>query len=427
MPASTPTPFRHASFRHAPSLRYASRHPAAAVTGLVAALLFAVSVVCWLGGWRLGLDNAVYRAGAVAVLHGDSLYGPLPALPAWAGRLPFIYPPVAALLFAPLAMLPLQIGWGLLAALTTLGVGLVLRVALTDGSRSRSRPGLGPGPGPVMFAAVLVCSFGLEPLWRTLEFGQVNILLMALVVMDVLVLPRSRWRGVLVGLAAAIKLTPLVFVLHLAITGRRADAVRALGAFAALNAIGAAVLPSDTVRFWRSQVLGGVHVTSSSWGGNQSLNGLIQRVTGEAGWAFAAAVLAGLGCLAVALPLARRLHERGEPLGAVLVTGVCGVLVSPISWTHHWVWVIPLFGLLVGRAVRSSSAGPRLAIALLALVFTGWMSEVVPLGNHRELAWTPIQMLLGNAYVLVALACAPILCLRVFRHTPGASQRNASE
>jgi alpha-1,2-mannosyltransferase len=379
-------------------------HPATAL----AALLAAASLACWLFGWHVGLDSAVYRSGASAVLHGDPLYGPLPGQPSWPGAptLPFTYPPFAALLFTPFALLPPQLTWGVLAALSALALGFVLRVSLGGGAKSRQI---------AAYPAILACAFGLEPVWLTLSFGQVNLLLMALVVLDVLVLPPSRRRGVLTGLAAAIKLTPLVFVLHLALTGRRQDAVRALATFAALNLAGAVALPADTARFWRSQLLGGNDATRNSWVGNQSLNGVIQRLTNEANWAFTVAVLAGLACIGAALLLARRLHAHGEHLSALLVTAFGGVLASPISWSHHWVWVVALAGLLVRRAAQSRSTGPALALATLALVFTGWTLAVVPSDNHRELHWTAIQMMLGNAYVLVALAAAPFLFREVFR------------
>lgn len=364
---------------------------------LVMVLVVAVTAVCWGFGLHPGVDSSVYRSGAAAVLHGRSLYGQL----AGAAGLPFIYPPIAAVVFAPLALLPPQVAWGLVVALSVLGLALVLRAAAGATGTTWPRR-VGPG-------VVLVGVFALEPVWLTLSFGQVNILLMALVVLDVLALPRSRYRGALVGLAAAIKLTPLVFVPYLLLTGRRADAARALGTFAALNALGWVLLPDDTVRFWRSQMLGGVHVTTSSWYGNQSLNGLIQRLSHHADWAFAAAVVAGLVCVAVALPLARRLHAKGDDLGGLLVTAFAGTLASPISWTHHWIWVAPLAVLLIRRGRR-----PMLAVAALGAVFTGWTFALVPTANGQELTWTPAQMVLGNAYVLAGLAAGIVLCCREF-------------
>jgi alpha-1,2-mannosyltransferase len=352
-------------------------------------LVFAVSaitVVCWLFGLHVGLDSSVYRSGAAAVLRGESLYGRL----AGASGLPFIYPPIAAIVFAPLALLPWLVGWGLVA---------VLRVSVVAGAGvgGRGWPGwLGPS---VLAVGVLV----LEPVWLTLDLGQVNVLLMALVVVDVLGLRRSSCRGVLVGLAAAVKLTPLVFVPFLLLAGRRGDAGRALGVFVGLNVVGWVLLPGDTVRFWRSQVLGGVGVTSNSWYGNQSLNGVVQRLSHHAGWAFGVAVVAGVVCVGVGLLLGRRLWARGDELGGLLVVGFAGTLASPISWTHHWVWVVPLVVLLVRR-------GWWWVLAGAVVVFSGWSFLLVPTANGGELGWTPVQMLLGNAYVVVGLVAGVVLC-----------------
>jgi alpha-1,2-mannosyltransferase len=387
-------------------LRLLSRHPAVAA----AVVLAGVSVAGWLRGWQLGIDDAVYRAGAWAVLHGHPLYGPLAALPSWPGDhgLPFTYPPVAAALFAPLTLLPLQLAWGALAMSTAVAIGFVVRVSVKGTASPRAA-----WAGPVTVAGV----FALEPVWHTVALGQVNAVLMALVVLDILVLPRSRWSGVLTGLAAAVKLTPLVFVVYLAVAGRRADAVRALGAFIALNAVGAVLFPADTVRFWSSQLLGGNNATTNSWVGNQSLNGLFQRVTADANWAFGAAVLAGLACVGAAMLVARRLHARGEFLGALLVAAFASVLASPISWSHHWIWVVPVVGLLVRRAARFASTGPLVLLVALATVFTGWTLAVVPSGNHREVGWNLLQMVLGNSYVLAALAALSVLAWQLFRGT----------
>ncbi len=367
--------------------------------GLIVASV-GVALLCWWLGAGVGVDSGVYRAGGLALLHGDPLYGSLRFLPNISHGLPFTYPPVAAVLFLPLAALPPQLVWGVFAVLTVLGLVLVLRTSVTVAGPPWLVPALGFGV------------FALEPVWRGLGLGQINVVLMALVVLDVLVLPRNRYRGVLVGLAAAIKLTPLIFVLHLLVTGRRADAARALGTFLGLNVVCLLVLPRDTLTYWRTQLLGGDNATGASFGRNQSLNGLIQRIVGHSGLAFPLAVLAGLACLAIALPMARTLERRGDALGALLVTAFCGLLVSPISWTHHWVWLVPLAGLLVSRAVRRPSMATILPIAGLAALGTG-ICTMMPVGNDAEQHWNILQLLLGNAYVLGTLAVLAVLAIRL--------------
>ena len=370
---------------------------------ILSALATAIAVFCWLTGRPLGLDCAVYRAGALAVLHGKSLYATLPFLPSWAVGMPFTYPPLAALSFIPLAWLPPQLFWGALAVASILAIGVVLANSVNV-TAVRSRP--------VFVVAIGAGSLALEPVWRGIGFGQIDALLMALVVLDVLVRPASRGRGVLIGLAAAIKLTPLIFVVHLFITGRRADALRALGTFAGLTTLGLIVLPADSIRYWTSQVLGGPlfstnPATSSAQVANQSLNGLLQRLSDRAGWAFPVAIGLGLALLAVTVPVVRRLAARGARLEALLVSAGCGLLISPISWTHQWIWVVPLFGLLVTRA---SATGRYWWLLAFGIVFTGWFQLVVPHGDNRELHWTVGQSIVGNAYVLTTLLAIVALC-----------------
>ncbi|WP_052685542.1 glycosyltransferase 87 family protein [Lentzea aerocolonigenes] len=331
---------------------------------VVAVAFLLIGLVGWLAGLHIGLDSTVYRAGAVAVLHGEALYDRLTAIPSWSLDLPFTYPPVAAVLFAPLAFVPVQMAWALFAAVSVLGVAAVLRWT--------------SGP-PVLFLLV----FSLEPVWRTIGFGQINVLLMAMVVFDLL-RDNSRWSGVLTGVAAAVKLTPLIFVLHLVVTGRFREAGRALGTFLGLQVLGFLLLPGDSLRYWGSAIFTGNNAsTGNGYLTNQSFSGAVQRLTGGAP---VLVVVLSVVCAVAAAVSARRAFLRGEPVVAMLVTAGCGVLVSPISWSHHWVWVVPLVGLLVSR-------GSRLALGLVWAVFLGftmWSAS----GN----------VLLDNLYVLAALA-----------------------
>ncbi|RZS40841.1 alpha-1,2-mannosyltransferase [Herbihabitans rhizosphaerae] len=361
------------------------------VAWVVGAAVLAVSVWCWATGYPAGVDSAVYRAGSLAVLRGESLYQPLTSMPSWAPGLPFTYLPCAALLFAPLAVLPAQLVWGVLGLLSAVAVGLTMRLAVGGGRA------LTVGLGTV---AVL----GLEPVWRSVGLGQVNLLLMAVIALDVLALKGSRYSGVLIGVASAIKLTPLIFVLHLLVTGRRADAARALATFAGLNLLAAVLLPGDTAAFWSGTLLGGNKATSNGWVGNQSINGLLQR-SGLGSATMALYVLLAVVCLVVAAVVVRRLHDR-EPMGALLVTALCGLLVSPISWTHHWVWVVPAVGLLL----RPWTGVWRwVALAATAVVFSGWQFTLVPSGAGVEVEWHAGQWLLGNVYLLAAAVAVGVL------------------
>ncbi|EWC59714.1 putative conserved integral membrane protein [Actinokineospora spheciospongiae] len=374
----------------------APRPVKAGVVAGVAVALGALAVFAWLSGRGLGVDSSVYRAGALTFLNGDALYAPLTTGEPWAPALPFTYPPIAAILFVPLTYLPAQLAWGLLAVLSVLSLAALVRLSLPRASANWQ------------VLLVFAGAFALEPVWRTLALGQVNLVLAALVAVDVLVLRGRPAGGVLIGLAAAVKLTPLIFVAHLALTGRWADAGRAAGTFVLLNLAAWALLPGDTGAFWGQALLDGNDATTNSWIGNQSINGLVQRLTGEGHWAMAAWAVAGALCLAVGALVVTRLAKRGDQVGALLVTAFAGLLVSPVSWTHHWVWVVPLVGWLIGR-------GRPLWVVAVAVVATGWEFALAPSGAKVELRWSGWQAVLGNAYVAVGLALVPVVAALAVR------------
>ncbi|EOD63217.1 glycosyltransferase 87 family protein [Amycolatopsis vancoresmycina] len=363
------------------------------LAGVLVLLVLGFGVVVWLAGWHLGADSAVYRAGALTLVHGDPLYtrDVLTALPDWV-RLPFTYTPAAAPLFLPLALVPSGLVWGVIAVLSVVGLIVVITVV-------SSPPGRTPLLGrrwwalPAGTAAALV----LEPVWKTLFLGQINLILMAFVVLDVLVLSArgSRWAGVLIGVAAAIKLTPLIFVPHLFFTGRWKDGLRALGTFVALEAVMFAVIPVDAARFWRDSATDPSRVGSVHWIFNQSLNGLVNRASSLASWSLAVAVGVAAVLAVPAVWLVVRLHRRGEDAGALLVTAFYGLLLSPVSWSHHWVWCVPLITLLVVKA-------RWWAAAAVALLFASQVVMLVPNGGNTEFGWGLGWSVLGNVYVLAA-------------------------
>ncbi|WP_439376758.1 glycosyltransferase 87 family protein [Amycolatopsis lexingtonensis] len=382
------------------------------LAGGIALLVLAFGVVGWLAGWHLGADSAVYRAGALTLLHGDPLYtrDVLTALPDWV-RLPFTYTPAAAPLFLPLALVPSGLVWGVIAVLSVVGLMVVVTVVSSSTGHAsllgRSRWALPAGTA---------IALALEPVWKTLFLGQINLILMAFVVLDVLVLSarRSRWAGVLIGVAAAIKLTPLIFVPHLFFTGRWKDGLRALGTFVALEAVMFAVIPVDAARFWRDSATDPSRVGSVHWIFNQSLNGLVNRASALAPWSLAVAVGVAAVLAVPAVWLVVRLHRRGEDAAALLVTAFYGLLLSPVSWSHHWVWCVPLLTLLVVKA-------RWWAAAAVAALFLSQIVMLVPNGGDREFGWGLGWWVLGNVYVLAAAAGILGLAareLRLVRRSP---------
>ncbi|WP_370093161.1 glycosyltransferase 87 family protein [Streptacidiphilus sp. MAP12-20] len=372
--------------------------------------------------WQQG-DLRVYWDGARSLHHGQhrlytANFGP--------ARLPFIYPPFAALLFLPGSWFGFDT---VRAAMLTLSL-----LALLASSWASWRL-LGYRRGPARTGAVLLTTglaLWLEPVQWTLMWGQVNLLLLALVLVD-LALPRgSRWRGVGTGIAVGIKLTPGLFVLHLLLTRQYRAAVRAGVVAAGTVLLGWALLPSASATYWWN--LGRISSAVNARIGlfainNQSLRGLLIRLYGSHPdtrlldiACCAALVVFGLPLAAL---IARRGGRAGELAGAILC-GVLSLLVSPVAWSHHWVWVVPGLALAAHAALRLRarirSAARWLLPAAYCLWFAAWPLRLPlhsrhherpqPLGlfwlaPHRrsgELRWTFVQGLVGNAIVLSGLA-----------------------
>jgi alpha-1,2-mannosyltransferase len=385
------------------------------VTVPLLALVLA-GLVVHTGGRHIDLE--VYRFGVQAWLSGGDMYGPLPET---SGRiaLPFIYPPFAALLLAPLALVPWPVAWVGLLALSAGALGLTLYVVARRLWPSGGRGGalsvasialplaLAVTPNqPIDFATPSEeLTFGLEPVVQTIEFGQVNLLLMALVAVDCLARD-PRWpRGLLIGVAAAVKLTPAAFVLFFLLRRDPRAAVTAAASGAVATALGFLVAPRESVQFWLGGPAGGV--SGSPFFTNQTIQAVLVRAGVEGPVRTAAWLLLCVLLLVLVAPVVRR---APAPLALVAVAGVA-LLASPTSWSHHWVWVAPALLVAAASAWRARS-WPWAAVTLLAAaVFVVAPHRLgLPRAGEAELGWSPGQQVLGSTYVwftvllLVALA-----------------------
>jgi alpha-1,2-mannosyltransferase len=334
-------------------------------------------------GFRI--DLAVYRLGADVWRTGGNLYGRLPTT-----SLPFTYPPIAAVLLVPLTWVPL---WFASVLVTVVSVGaLSLAVRSVLGST-------GWRPRGSELAAVVAFAVLLEPVRETLRLGQVNLVLLALVVADCLV-DRPWWpRGSLVGLAAAFKLTPLVFVPYLAARHGPRPARTAVLTAVAVTVAGALLAPADSWRYWTGVVFDTRRIGSPWYAGNQSLRSVVERAglhgpAGTTAWLVGCAAVGALAVVAVRAAL-----RAGRPALGLALTGVAGLLVSPVSWSHHWVWVVALVPAMWSVGTRSA----RTLSAVTAAVMLAGPQWWLPHGANRELAWTPVQQLLGSSYVVLGV------------------------
>ncbi len=220
--------------------------------------------------------------------------------------------------------------------------------------------------------ATAALALATVPVVLTLHLGETDLIVTALVATDVLRRrDGGRTQGVGVGLAAAIKLTPLIFVVYLWATGRVRAAAVAMGTFAVTVVAGFLLLPADSHAFW----LGGVFLRSRRVGNaidlaDQSLAGVIARVAGGSGQGLGLWYVAATFTAVAGLAVAVWAHRRGHRLAGAVCCGITGLLVSPISWTHHWVWAVPLLVLLTVAAWRRRSYWIGLAAVLTAIVFS---------------------------------------------------------
>ena len=403
-------------------------------------------------------DLQVYKNGGLIIRHVAPTYDPSFQYPLYDWpksqvALKFTYTPFAAIFFAAISCVP----WSVLPRLSQVANLLFLVAAAwftvgTLGCRDwRSRLG-----GTLLGAAAGLLS---EPVFRTMYLGQINLLLMAAVIGDLHQPDRRRLKGLAVGLAAGIKLVPLVFIPYLLLTRRLRAAALATGTFAVTVILGFAIVPGDADDWWlHGLFLSGGRTGFVGWGGNQSLRAIITRLTGSingGGTAWVAAALlagvAGLVCAAL-------LDRAGHSMLAILATALAGLLDSPISWDHHWVWAVPGVIAAGHYAARAWQQGRRraaawcgaLAAALLA-VFAPWpgslwsvpvtgpgdftngliwagpnsrVTQYVLFGDNpafKEYHWRGLQNLSGNAFVLTGLALLVLLVVVAVRTRRGAA------
>jgi alpha-1,2-mannosyltransferase len=327
------------------------------------------------------IDLQVYVYAVKDMLAGKDIFAT--TTPFW--NLYFIYPPIAAILMTPLAFGP----YALWQVVWTGGLVWAQQSVLKRCGAPR-----GWKLGLIGIAVLLA----VEPIRTTLGYGQVNTILMALVIADLLPdAPGERRRipqGTLIGLAAAIKLTPALFVIFAFLIGKTRMAITAMISFAVFTGIGAILLFRETLVFYGGLSGGDTRTASPLYTGNQSLLGVFfrlgdsSRVTALVGLAVSA-VLAVLGCL-----VAAHWWRHEEKVFAVAIVGLTTCLASPLSWTHHYVWILPL-----GMAVLSPGV-PHWA-RYLGGFWVVWVCvclplAVLPYGGGRERQFDFLQQLVAN-------------------------------
>jgi len=361
-------------------------------------------------GWY---DLNVYNhAGLIARSLPHQLY-------AWQLRrgIKFTYTPFAALGFAAGSLLPWAVLRWLMAVASLAAVtGTVWLTLGAVGWRGRDRA--------TATAALAAVGLWTDPVQRALHLGQIEPLLMVLIVWDLCQPDSRRWKGAGIGLAAGIKLVPLIFIPYLVLSGKLRQAVVAAAAFVATTVIGFAFLPHASAAWWLTGYF--LHADNVGDAGsllNQSLLAMLTRGAGSMHVAtsvwLGSVILVG----AVGLAAAAALHRSGRPVAGWVTCALTGVLVSPISWDHHWVWIVPGLVLLVDAALRARGAARWACWALaggVASVFSAWPAHwtgprafvphgllgffVGPHPAYEKYHLHGLQLISWNLFVLAGLA-----------------------
>jgi alpha-1,2-mannosyltransferase len=349
-------------------------------------------------------DFRVYWDGGLVARHSPG------ALYSWqfGPEVRFTYTPFAASLFALMSLMPWTVAKWLMTGASIAALVLTISMTLRQlGWQGRRRLG-----------AVLLlgaAAFWFEPVQRAVHLGQIELILMALIVWDLGQPSRRWWQGAGIGLAAGIKLVPLIFIPYLLLTRRFRQAGVAMAVLAGTVIAGYLVLPRASRQWW----LTGYFLSPRRTGGvaslaNQSLRGLLTRMAGSvqaaAPGALAVAIVVGV----IGLLAAAAFCRSGRPVHGWVLCALTGLLVSPISWDHHWVWMMPVLVLLADAATRATRArrwALWAAAAALIAVFFDWPGEITgegllaPRGAYGPelFHWHGPDLLFQNAYVLAGL------------------------
>jgi len=365
--------------------------------------VLAVAALVWVrwsvvrGNWA---DLDVYVRGAQAIIAGAPLYQQP------AGVLPFTYSPFAAVLFIPFQLLSTAgARW-----VFTLGSVVSYLVAVGVCGRRLRVPWR-------LLALVAVAGMALEPFVRTILLGQVNLYLMAVVVIDCLVIRSSR-RGWLVGLAAGIKIVPGVFVLYFVLQRDWRSALRAAAGFLLTVVCGAIVAPQDSRQYWAGGLFGISHWGPAAVvdGKNQSLVGELTRVSQSPTPLLVTELVLFVAALALAAAAARRQLRIGDDVAALTAVAIGGLLASPLSWTHHWAWCVPVIMVLVSRRQWVTAW-------LVGLVFAAGPEWGVTVQRSQE-SLTFLQQAACATYVAAGIA---ILAMWAFGSAGGGGRKAAQD
>ncbi|KAF0968939.1 MULTISPECIES: glycosyltransferase 87 family protein [Gordonia] len=391
-----------------------------AIVGVIALALQDVVVPWGAQFWGLlnnQIDLAVYRQGAQAVTEGASLYDVK-----MIGDLDYTYSPFSALLFTPLAWISFDVArW-----LWTAGIVVALYLVVMLSFRSLGRPVT--WPLRVIAMALVAVAMLLEPVRTTIWYGQINVFLMLLILADLTRPDTSKTKGIGTGIAAGIKLTPLIFAGYYAVQRNWRAFFGVIGGFAMTVAIGFIALPRDSWAYWTGKLFQSDRVGSAQLRGNQSIRGMLANHldTDDPSTLLWAALV--VIALVAGFAVAAYAHRRGQELVAISIVGMTACVVSPMSWGHHWVWFVPIVVAGVHLALdtrrtqveRGLAAASATAVVLLAFAWPTHVPGLLPDAYYTGLyvktrvTWLNWFTVSPYLWAYLGILIATVVALRFF-------------
>ncbi|WP_216214475.1 glycosyltransferase 87 family protein [Amycolatopsis aidingensis] len=391
---ATAAPARPVTPPNRPSVRMvvAAVAVAAAVTAVVVAGLALRDRI-----WMLEIDFKVYNVAGLAVLNGMSPYEA-----ATIDGFLFIYPPFTALTFVPLGLMSVDVGFAVWTFITVLALEAAVWIAF----------GLVAVESPARRAKFVllatVAALPTAPLVMHLSVGQINVLLMLLLLADLARRP-GRFQGVAIGLAAGLKLLPLLFVAYFLITRRIRAAMVSLATFAATVVVGFLVMPGPSAAWWFDLMLDTGRMTPEGAAPfNQSMRGVLGQLPGllHTTWFWLTlAIPVGVAGLVISAWASR----RGMEAAGVFACAVTGLLVSPVSWPDHWVWAVPGLALWLWWARHRRSTANVWGVALVWLVLAACGTLIFLIVVNVPVLSAASTLVPGSLTTLVALSGMTLL------------------
>ncbi|WP_181035037.1 glycosyltransferase 87 family protein [Arthrobacter sp. B0490] len=407
---------------------------------LVASVVVAAALALWAFTWAdfIGLDFRVYRMGGQSVVDGDgSLY--TRSFGEGKGSLLFTYPPFAALAFTVLTLVSAETG-----AILFVGVSVLIAAATSllatrylGGFRSLQGVVTHPTALPLAIAGTgLVCLLG--PWRETMAFSQVNILLFAMIAADLLSGPHRRMpTGLLTGIAAGVKLTPLVFGLYFLVRGEWKQLFTMAAGFFGTIALGFLLLPAESTTYWLQMLRDTGRIGGEGYVDNLSVRGAILHFLGPDFPSTVPWLVVSLLLVAATSYVIRASARRRDRFLPMAMTSLLMLLISPISWSHHWVWIVVVLAVLAGQAAGlpaglrayRTTAAVLFVVTLLVFIYSpksiGLLFGAEDLDSQLTTGW----LMASSAGVFCALAITVfwVLLSRTLQRAGGAAGGQVQE